>query len=949
MHASYNPKGETVKRKMTGLACLMMIVMSSLPGLCMAGEGLSHGIGPGKTPNTVSGLIVHVDGDRGREVPLETLALKLMGIEIGKELTRDVLQRAIDALRQSGLFSEIDFPDPVPGKEGLAVQVNLRAYKRIKDVRIFHAFPLMEKRVKSAMRLYAGDPYNPLPLKDKEERVEDLYRKSGYPHPQVFITAKEEEDGVVISVRVDKGPYYRISHVDIVGNKAFTGLRLKLRTDTYKSSLLAGDGHRFISEKLDQDIKNLIRLYRSKGYADVAIHLENDVDESDRKVHVRIIIDEGPRYAFRFKGNEEFMDFTLKREIDLLRRGNPGDTALKRGIRAIRDKYHKAGYKNVYVGMQSKTVEKKGKTIRKVTFEVDEGQRSIIEGLAFSGNLSLPDNELQDQVLTRPEGMFADGGFNPQVLNEDMAAMKAMYRKKGFREPEISPLFSWTRDKHNNRRSILTFEIKEGIKTLVEEISLPGLDVMTKEDVKAMITLKEGQGFSQALMEDDAIILSAAISEKGYPRVTVKPEVVFDESMEKARVTFNVDQGPYISMGEVVILGNFRIKRKIIEQEMELQPGAPFSLVKFLKSQRNIRNINALYGADFKDYGLLEKQDQVDLAVSVQEKKPYYFEAAAGYDTTRHAYINSKLGDRNLLGLNKEGWVGGELSEIGYKAETGLTEPRFLGTRISSTLNLFTEKLEELNKDFGTRTHGISLHLSRDLWVHVTTGLSFSYLYKDQYQLDAVVLPPEEVELYKGRRMVVTSPSITYDTTDSFIRPTKGINTSLGLDITKALGDAPDEFIKYSVQANAYQSLLDWIILAFRVRYGFIQPTGGTTLIPDDQLLFLGGTASVRGFDENMLRYDLSGDPVGGRERVMGSVEVRTDLPYNLELTTFFDTGRVGLTDSNEGVSRFRSSVGAGLRYITPIGPVGLLYGFKLNPNDNEAKGQLHFTIGYSF
>lgn len=928
---------------------MILLWLSCLPGRGMAEDGASHQGGPAGIGTMISGVTIHVDGDGGRETQLEAFAQHLVDLDKGTELTADGLQQAIKSLKQSGLFREIDIPDPVLDKGGVSIHFNLKAYKRIKDVKVFKAFPLMEKRVKNAMRLYAGDPYKPLPLKEKEERVEELYRKAGYPNPDVTITAFEEEDGVVIHVRVDKGEYYRISDVEVLGNKAFSDFRLKLRTDTYKASLLLGDGNRFISEKLDQDIKDLIRLYRSKGYADVSIQAENDRDEFEKHDSIRFIIDEGPKYVFFFQGNDEFRDFTLKKEIDLIRRGNPGDTALKRGIRAIRDKYHKSGYKNVYVSMESKFLMRKGKKIRKVTFVVDEGERSIIEDLAFKGNRNLSDRELGKQVLTRSEGMFTSGGFDPRVLSEDIAAMKSMYRKKGFQDPEITPLFSWRRDKHKNRRSTLTFEINEGRRTLVGTIRLPGLGVMAEEEAKALLNMKEGGGFSQNLMDGDATTLSAAISEKGYPRVTVKPEVVFDDSMERVQVVFYVDQGPYIAMGDIVVLGNFLTKRKIIVEEMELLPGDPFSLSKFLESQRNIRNINALYGADFKEFGLVEKKDRVDLVVGVQEKKPYYFQAAAGYDTSRHAYINSKLGDRNLLGLNEEGWIAGELSEIGYRAETGLTEPRFLGTRISSTLNLFTETLEELNKDFGTQTHGMTLHFSRDFWTNVNTSLAFSYQYRDQYQLDADVVPADEVELYKGRRMVVTSPAISYDSTDSFIRPKKGVFTSLGLDISKALGDAPDEFLKYSFQANVYRSPLSFLTLAFRFRYGYIQPTGGTTLIPDDQLLFLGGTANVRGFDENMLRYDFSKDPVGGRERVMGSVEIRTDLPYNLELTTFFDTGRVGKTETDEGIGRFRSSVGAGIRYLTPIGPVGFLYGFKLNPETTESKGQLHFTIGYSF
>ena len=88
---------------------------------------------------------------------------------------------------------------------------------------------------------------------------------------------------------------------------------------------------------------------------------------------------------------------------------------------------------------------------------------------------------------------------------------------------------------------------------------------------------------------------------------------------------------------------------------------------------------------------------------------------------------------------------------------------------------------------------------------------------------------------------------------------------------------------------------------------------------------------------------------MGGKRAVVGSLEARIDLGMNFELTTFFDIGSVQNTQVEGGSDRFRSSVGLGLRYITPIGPMGLLYGYKLNREEGESAGRFHISIGYSF
>ena len=130
---------------------------------------------------------------------------------------------------------------------------------------------------------------------------------------------------------------------------------------------------------------------------------------------------------------------------------------------------------------------------------------------------------------------------------------------------------------------------------------------------------------------------------------------------------------------------------------------------------------------------------------------------------------------------------------------------------------------------------------------------------------------------------------------------------------------------------------------------GYIDPLGDVEDVPDDQLFFLGGTADVRGFKENLLLFDAFDDPVGGRLATVGSLEARIDLGGNLELTAFADAGRVKNTEIPVKDDDWRASVGLGFRYVTPIGPVGFLYGFKIDPREDESSGRLHFSIGYTF
>ena len=147
-----------------------------------------------------------------------------------------------------------------------------------------------------------------------------------------------------------------------------------------------------------------------------------------------------------------------------------------------------------------------------------------------------------------------------------------------------------------------------------------------------------------------------------------------------------------------------------------------------MKSQRNIRDIEAFDSVRFNTYGLKEKQDTVNLLLELEEKKPYYIQFGGGYDTEREFYANILAGDHNLFGLNKEVWAGAEISQIGYRGDLESVEPRFMGTRIKSAINLFTEKREEFNTNFGTRERGVSVSFNRKFFQKVN-GRPFFCLY----------------------------------------------------------------------------------------------------------------------------------------------------------------------------------------------------------------------------
>lgn len=884
------------------------------------------------------------------QAELIELARNLIVLREGDRFSPDLLQESIEALKVSKRFREIHV-DSEREREGISLLFYLDAFRLIRDIKISGEFPLFERDILKAMTIYVGDVFIHEELHKQAALIAEVFKGEGFPNPKVEVTAMEDpEDGnFVVHVHIDKGPYLALARLDIRGNRAFSETTLKSRMKTWRASLLPGSSGRFIRRDLDRDIKNVTSYYRKSGYPDVIIDHKITGEPAAIEVSIFITINEGSRYEVEFMGNEAFGEDTLRKDLILFREGNKNDLGLRKSLKAIKDRYRMAGYLEARVKIEEeKRTTGEDETIRMIRFVIDEGPQSFVRSIKFMGNKAFDDGKLKKQMLTRVPGVGAKGGFVPEILEEDISAIKSLYRKHGYMDTEIVKEVKRSADKRNVE---ITLEIEEKVQTLVASVEVIGITAISGQDAYSALQMREGEPFRSYMMQSDENALSAMISRKGYPHVTVKGEVTISEDRSKARVSYYVDEGPLVKMGHVYYMGNLKTEKRILQREFQMAPGEPFSLDKMLQSQRSIRNMGIFNSVRFRTIGLKENREEVQLLVDVEEKKPYLIQAGGGYETNRGFYLHARAGDRNLFGTNKDAWIAGEISQIGYRSELGITEPRLFGTRIAATFGLYSERREEFNQDFGTRSLGLSLGFSRKWFQHITTGLNFRFERREQFIRDSIgdTTYFEDEEMFKPRSILVTTPSIRYDTRDSFIRPRKGVLSSLSVDVSKGIRESLDDFLKYRYDVRLYTTPFDRVTFAWLGRAGYIDPFGPAERIPDDQLFYLGGTSDVRGFRENMLRIDANGDPVGGRSMVAGSVEARIDLGRNLEFTLFYDVGYVGSTYMESVSNDTRSSVGVGLRYITPVGPIGFLYGLKLAPEKGESPGRIHFSIGYTF
>jgi outer membrane protein insertion porin family len=896
-------------------------------------------------PVVIQDLTVTVNDPYANGFDWPGLARALIGLERGDKLTAERLEQARKSLDSLAL---VETSVNLSG-EGASVSFTLQPYKRIKNIDVSGSYPLFHSDVLKVMTVTKGDIFKPQSVSAQAALIAQRYRDEGYIDPQVKISWEQDRsDGhYLVRVQIEKGPAYVLSRVMITGNRHVPDVVLMGLMKTWRRPAVWIGTGRFVAADLKADIQKMTAHYRSLGYADVQIDDAVERDPRRRQAKVTITIDEGPQYHIVFAGNRFFSDSALRRDLEIFTSGNRGNTGLRRGILNIRRRYLESGFADVHVGRSETAADQEPAGKEVVRIRIEEGLRHIVERVIIQGNRRIKTDEIRAQMLTRPPNGLGNGVYVASVLQEDAAAVRALYQKEGFLGSRVTENAAVD---DLSRKVVVTLDVEEGVQTLVGNVAVEGQDRVAADRLLAATQLKPGTPFKPYAVADDENELAARISALGYPHVLVKANVAMSSDLARADIVFHIDLGPYVELGRIFWAGNFLTRPTVLKRQLDLKEGEPFSLAEVLAAQRRLRNLDLFQSVQVRTIGLKEKAAKVHLMVTMVEKPAHYFELGGGYETDKGIYGRTKVGDHNFLGTGKDIRLAGEQSEVGYRWEVGATDPRLLGSDVSADLGLYVENQEAFNQDFGYDTMGGKLTLARPWGPRITTALGFSYERRQQYlrnqDASSAAVDPEALE---PRGILVTTPVIRWDTRDSFIQPHRGFMASLAVDISRGLESSLDNFVKYKVDLRGYHSPYQKLTLAGRAFGGYILPYGVDGQIPKDQLFFLGGTNDVRGFDENMLRFNAGKDPVGGRLALAGSVEARYLLTGNWELTLFVDAGSVQQAEDDQGDDDWRWSAGLGLRYLTPIGPIGLLYGRKLNSRPGESPGQFHISIGYTF
>ncbi len=882
---------------------------------------------------------------------------QLVEIKKGGPLSPRLIRDSIKLLYLKGLFKNI-IAEGRDTPQGTVVTFHLIPKMLISGVEIKGNKELSGGKIISRMTLKEGDFVDPFKLRATRNAVLKFYRDEGFPDAAALIKIKETSPSTGdLVVQVDEGQPTIISAVDFKGALALPEKRL----DETAAKAGIKKGERLVKGKLNDAVTRLTDYYVKKDY--VKADVEQRTAVSPGAAVVVFKINAGLKLKVSFKGNRTLSKKELKKILTFWEDRDVSEDSVSENLDKLQGYYKKEGF---YFAQVKSTMEETAKPpVANVTFSITEGPRTALEHVYLKGNKAVKAGRIRKVMALQGSGLIIKERVTDEAVRQDAQRIKNLYESKGFLKALIKPepIRFYDRDK----KADVTFDIIEGPMTYVLSRNIVDGEGVPREKIEAAIKQKLGEPFDPQLIKDDESSVISLFSKAGYIRATIDTKREFIDGGRGVNLFYVISQGSPVKIGRIILRGNVATRDRTILREMLVKTGEPFDYEKILMSQQRLYSLGFFSQVRIKPLAPEEAGVSKDLLVSVRERDAGRVEFGAGYGDWDRIRGFAQVGYINLFGLGHSISLRGDASFKETKAIATYNWPWFMGLNLKYRTSLVYLDADKPNYHIRDLI-GIT-GFDKTFGKHVTTSLNYQYEKIKFGDIKAgAALAPEDKN--KSNLASIT-PSVIFDFRDNPFNPTKGSVHALILKYASTFFGSTVDMFKATAQTSWYYPLYKGIIGAFSARGGIESSFGGKFNIPISERFFLGGASSLRGYSyESVAPLDSFGNPVGGDSMAIFNAEIRFPLPYNFGLVTFLDAGNAWLLNknvsaaalangspitesgsgfTNTGANGLRYGAGLGLRYETPVGPLRLDYGFKLNRRPGESIGELHFTLGQAF
>ncbi|MBI5905550.1 MAG: outer membrane protein assembly factor BamA [Deltaproteobacteria bacterium] len=865
----------------------------------------------------------------------------LVAIRAGDRLGENAVRTSIRGLYAKSVFREVSaYVREEGGKAHLLF--HLRPLPLVSDIEVAGAKRVPAARILAASRLRRGVAAGEKELTEAEEAIRAFLAGKGFPGAKVSLAATCSVANGSGKVRIDilEGPPAAVRSAAFPGAAFFTAERLDRIVGVER-----GKPHDF--ERWESGIVRLRREYRKSGFLTVHVtELAPRCDEGDEPFCPRAQVEEGPRYELRWIGLKEFDAGKVAAASGLEGEEEVSEGALVHDLRErVLAFYRERGYLRADVSVSS-GVEAEGRVPLTVT--VNEGRRGYIKEIRFEGNRGLGTKDLLRQMATRERGFFhrvtGSGKFSDDAWNDDLNALTGLYQKNGYARMRILGVD----DKVDDRGGVTkTVRIDEGSRYRLREIVFQGNDHFLRSELLRLIRNREGAFVDYASMDADQEAVAVHYRNDGYLDAVVEAKLLFDPDGDGTVMRFEIREGPRYRLGNVLVRGTALTKATVVLRENPILPGGAAGEKALLSFQQSV------YGTGlFKSVRLqrVKRPDDgiLDLVVEVEEAMFFEVEFGGGFgtDTGVRGLLGAK--EKNLDGLGRSLTGQAMVSQKEQKFIGDFREPYILGNRWKWEGGLTGSYQKAERRSFSLRKASLVASINQKFFERSSVSLQYE-LSRDQVfdVAPGAVLSPED----QGQATIAAVRGlVALDFRDDPFNPRKGVFLSGLAELASLPLGSEVDYYKLSGQTAFYFPVFRKNTFVLSGRAGAIRSYGSTEEVPIQKRFFLGGRTTVRGFREESLGPKAAdGTPTGGDYMLNINTELRVPIRYGFLGALFVDAGSVWIHGAPLSGFDLRESAGAGLRYLTPVGPISLDYGWKLDRRPGETPSEWHFTIGAVF
>jgi outer membrane protein assembly complex protein YaeT len=939
---------------------------------------------------------VRVERSSGEAV--EPAIRDLVETRAGEPLSLVQVRETVAYLFNLGRYQDIQV-DATPDGAGVALRYVLVPLQTIERMVFRGADGLPASRLRSALE----ERFNGTPTVGRAtaaaRALQDLYAGAGYMRAHVEPSVETLPNGQpVLAFDIAAGPRARVGQTAVTGTPLVDPARLLDRLHVHTGEYYDQDG---LARELDRYVAEL----RSRGYYEATSAQHSSVSHDGTVVDLTIDVHSGPLVTVSFEGDPLPSD-RLAELVPIVREGSVDEDLLEDSDRRIETYLQGQGY------WQARASHRPAQTDGRlaIVFTVTKGAQARVADVKIEGNHAVPTGDLRPLVRLKAGEPFVASRLDADVAAIEAHYQRLGYAR--VKVSSSAEPVSGTDRVDSGVAVAPRITVEEGPRTLVGRIQLEGNQVLAEPDIRAVMTLAPGKPFHapQVLEDRDAVV--ALYLNHGYQSAQVGVERAFSEDASSVALTFKIHEGPQSLVDHILIVGNTRTNTSTIERELLLKPGDPLGISAIIESQQRLSALGLFRRVRITAIGHGEEARR-DLLVVVEEAPATTLGYGGGLEGGRRLRTNPQggpaqerieiaprgffeIGRRNLWGKNRSIDLftrvsvrpsdnpslpsedqRGRFTE--YRVNGLYREPRAFGRSVDVLANAFLE--QGVRTSFNFNRKGVNTELLRRLTstVRVSGRYQFNYTRRFDERID----PRNQSlidRLFPQVRLSIVSGNLFHDTRDDVVDPARGGWSSVDGELALRGIGSEVGFAKTYLQGFLYRTLTRQqprrLTLAVGARVGLatgfprdvvVTDENGRAVIgadgrptstrvrdvPASERFFAGGDTTVRGFTLDRLgtpeTIDQNGFPKGGNGMVVFNGELRLKVTRSLGAVTFLDVGNVYARASDIALSEMRPSAGFGLRYQSPIGPLRIDLGFKLDRGAGERLTALHFSFGQAF